>query len=371
MSSTKYGAYERFMVTLAEQCSKRGHKFYCCFEESPWNTQITDDITAAGGEIVIMPARGKNLRFLIKMIFWLRRHRITLIHTHFNPASLLALIAARIARVPLPILSFRTGATKQLIENYPLKSRLVAWLRCRLAKRIFTVSEAVHEQYRQLGLAGNKMMTRYVGITSIPATKTRSQMRNEFNLDPNVPVIACVAFHNPMKGIDVLLRAVAILKQQFPRLRLLEVGGSRDPKETEKLRHFAEDIGVSENVIWTGHRSDVRNILECADLYCQPSRVEGLGFAILEAMSAGLAVVGTKVGGIPEVVLDGQSGVLVEPDSPEDMAAALAELLRDESGRKKMGQLGRQRARENFDLQRQTELLVDMYEEMMKKHNVS
>ncbi len=112
--------------------------------------------------------------------------------------------------------------------------------------------------------------------------------------------------------------------------------------------------------------SDVTDILNGADIYCQPSRSEGLGLAILEAMAVGLPVVASRVGGIPEAVLNGQTGILVAKESPTELADALEALASDAALRKSMGEQGRLRVLETFELDNRVRLMLDQCEQLAR-----
>jgi len=194
----------------------------------------------------------------------------------------------------------------------------------------------------------------------------RSEVRRELGLTQQDAVIACVAFHDRIKGVDVLLRAAQELAEEFPHMRILQIGGPGDPAESEPLRKLADELDLSSRVIWAGYRNDVLRVLQAADVYCQPSRSEGLPFSILEAMAVGLPVVATRVGGNGEAVVDGRTGLLVPPESPTELADALGVLLRDDPVRTAMGRAGRNRGEEKFEIGAQVGRLLDIYEKMWR-----
>jgi glycosyltransferase involved in cell wall biosynthesis len=367
MISLKYGGFERFMLSVAGECAARGYQFSCVWEKKPASEQFNADLAATGANSVVISANGRRIRFILQLALWLRKNRCDVIHTHFNPVAILTLTAAKLARVPLAFSTFHSGLPPQEISSLKLRNKLSVKIRQVLSAKVFTVSAAVRKQFEQhLGLSKDKSMVRYTGVPDVISRYSREQMRHEFKLDNDELVILCVAFHDPVKGVDVLLYAFKILLAEFPNLRLVQVGGSLNINDTIGLKQLAQSIGVADKIIWTGLRNDVVEIMQCADVYCQPSRSEGLGLTILEAMYSGLAVVATRVGGIPEVVVDRETGLLVEPELPDKLAAALRELLRNKEKRLVMGQSGKKIVKQKFAIEKQTGLLLDMYEEMMK-----
>ncbi len=167
----------------------------------------------------------------------------------------------------------------------------------------------------------------------------------DFTLPPRStseqPVIGTIARLAPTKGVDVLVRAMV----GVPDARLVIVGtGPEEPV----IRDLARQCGVASRIEWVGWTDQPRTYLATFDVFALASRAEGLSLAICEAMLARLPVVATSVGGIPEIVADGETGLLVPLDDPEKLARALYRLTHDPSLRQRMGEAGRQRARDSF-----------------------
>jgi len=367
LTSFKYGGFERFMFAMADECAARGHRFAIVWEKRPTSDAFCEDLAAAGAETLVLPARGHAFPFMARLTRRLERIGADVVHGHFNPAGTLAVVAARLAGVPLVLATNRSGMPQWLqTQGLPLRSRLVAMARRSFSARVFTVSRTVASQYARLGLGGCRLVPRYTGVPLIRPSRSRDEVRATFGFDAEDLVIGCVAFPDPIKGVDVLLRAMPRLAEVVPRVKLLQVGCAPDAEQTRRLRHLAENLGVADRVVWAGRRDDVPDLLPALDVYCQPSRSEGLPLGILEAMGSGLAVVATSVGGIGEAVISGRTGMLVPPDRPERIADALGELLRNPSQRRRMGRCGRERIRRHFVLEKQTRELVDTYEAMWR-----
>jgi len=366
MISLKYGGFERFMLSVAEECAVRGYKFSCIWEKRPASEQFNADLAAAGADSIVISANGRRARFVLELASWLRKNRCDVIHTHFNPVAVLALTAAKLSHVPLTFSTLHSGLQEQEVGRLRFRNKFSVKIRQALSSKIFTVSDAVRKQYIQhLGLSEDKSMVRYIGVSSPVGCLDRKEMRKKLNLKDDELVILCVAFHDVVKGVDVLLHAYKILLAEYDNLMLVQVGGSLDPNDTTKLKQLAQDIGVADKIIWTGLRDDFNDIMKCPDVYCQPSRSEGLGLTILEAMYSGLPVVATRVGGIPEVVSENKTGLLVEPENPDVLAQALGRLLGNKENRLSMGQSGEDRVKEIFALEKQSKYLIDIYEKML------
>ncbi|MGI9290686.1 MAG: glycosyltransferase family 4 protein, partial [Gammaproteobacteria bacterium] len=173
----------------------------------------------------------------------------------------------------------------------------------------------------------------------------RAQFLDAFNLDANDKVVVCVAQLIPRKGHADLLAAWAEVIRQYPQARLVLFGRG---KEAEALKSLASILAINDSVRFASYREDLRHFLGCADLLVHPALKEGLGICLLEAQAAGLPVVATRVGGIPEAVSEEETGLLVEPGKPEQLAEALLRLLQDEPERAHMAAAATPFVRQNF-----------------------
>jgi glycosyltransferase involved in cell wall biosynthesis len=183
------------------------------------------------------------------------------------------------------------------------------------------------------------------------------EKKRQLNISPDEKVIGIVARLVPVKNHRTLFAAFKKVRQACPKTRLLIVGeGPLD----EDLRRFAAELGETENILFLGKRDDVRELLHIMDVVCLASLSEGLSLTLLEAMASARPAVATNVGGNPELVLDGLTGLLVPPRDPERMAEAIVALLRDDGRRRSMGEAGRRRVEEKFNIQN----CVKEYEEL-------
>ena len=145
---------------------------------------------------------------------------------------------------------------------------------------------------------------------------------------PESKLVAVVAnMHFESKGHTDLLHAATVVSREFRTVKFLLIG---DGAERARLEVMTAELGLSKTVLFLGRRNDVPRLLACCDLFVLPSSAEGLPNSVLEAMAAGLPVVATRVGGIPEIIDDGASGLLVAPRDPQSLAAAILQLLANE-----------------------------------------
>lgn len=168
------------------------------------------------------------------------------------------------------------------------------------------------------------------------------------------PIVGALSTISPIKGQDVLLRAFAKVKAKVPKARLVLAGKVHDPDYHRRLLRLIGRLGLGGAVDFPGF-ADPAGMLAKLDVFVLPSRTEGSPRALLEAMAAGRPIVATKVGGVPEIVEDGSSGLLVEPDDPEGMASAILRLLESPRLARLLGEGARRRAEERFSLEAHVE----------------
>ncbi|MFW3168577.1 glycosyltransferase family 4 protein [Geodermatophilus sp. CPCC 206100] len=206
--------------------------------------------------------------------------------------------------------------------------------------RLIAVSEGLRRTYERVGVPPERVTTVPNGVAPLRDPIGRPAARAALGLDPVQPVVLTVGRLTHMKGQEHLVDAVPELLARFPDLAVVLVG---DGPLREALEKRAAALGVGGAVRFAGHRTDARQLLAAADVFALPSRHEGMPLVALEAMEAGLPVVGTRVIGTEEVVVDGTTGALVRPGDPAALAGALARLLADPELRRCQGAGGRAR----------------------------
>jgi glycosyltransferase involved in cell wall biosynthesis len=207
------------------------------------------------------------------------------------------------------------------------------------------------------------------GIAFEPSADSPAEVRARLGLDPDQSVIGVVAKLRRQKALDVLLRAVALAREQIPSLTALLVGGPAPPEGDEEerlLRSLAGELGLADHVRFLGDRPDVPDLLAALDVAVLSSDYEGTPLSVMEYMAAGKPVVATRVGGVPEVVEDGVTGVLVEPRDPAALAAAVVGLVSDGERAVRMGEAGRERQRREFSIEAATGKAEALYEELYR-----
>ncbi len=307
--------------------------------------RVADMLTAAGVEVTVLGVRWRlDLPKFLRLVNLLRRARVDILHTHLFHADLIGRAAAALAGVPhlLHTVHVAEGRFRPWQFAY---ARFFAE-RC---ERIVCVSESVRDYHAR---ASGLPRWRYIVIpngtdiesfSSDPAA--RKELRRQWRIGPREVLLAFVGRLDHQKGIDRLLGAVSHLGARGEHVNLVVAGdGPKRDLVENFIRHgeggrFARLLGFVE---------DVRGVLSAADVFVMPSRWEGFGLAAAEAMAAGLPVIATKVPGLREVVVDGQTGVLVAPDDVQTLAEAILQLVGDRRERRRLGEAGRARVAEQF-----------------------
>jgi glycosyltransferase involved in cell wall biosynthesis len=218
----------------------------------------------------------------------------------------------------------------------------------------------------QVGLdpAKVRVVPNGVDLAAMDAARPGPAVRQELGLPENVPLIGLVGrLDHWGKGHKELLEAMAALKERYP-VQALMVGGGR--REAE-MRETAAGLGLAGQAHFLGPRRDVPDLLQAMDIFVLPSYSEGVSLALLEAMAAGRPVIASAVGGTPEVVTDGLTGLLIPPRDAAALAGALERLLGDPAGARQLGENASRHVREHYSLDRLGREINEIYQELVTK----
>jgi len=234
-----------------------------------------------------------------------------------------------------------------------------------LASNIIMVSDAIKEDYVGLGVKPEKILTIPLGIDIERYSKNeeaRGRLRGEFGIDDKTVLIGTVSRAEPVKGLRYLVEAMPQVIRRVPGVMVLVVGGG---SQLDDLKKTAIELGIHDHVIFEGIREDIPEILSAIDIFVLPSISEGMPLALLEAMASGKPVIGSKVGGIPELIEDGLTGYLVPPGDPNRLAGSIVKLSVDHELMRSMGREARRKVEEKYNVKVQVERLVNLYEKQL------
>jgi glycosyltransferase involved in cell wall biosynthesis len=317
----------------------------------------------------------RALKQLMRLARDIRRRGIDIVHTYGFYGNVFAIPAARLAGTPVVIASIR-----DMGNVWTSRQRLVQRLVCRLADCILVNAEAVKQQLIFEGYDATKISVISNGIV-LPDTRSSScqaGLHQEFGLPPGAPLVAVLSVLRREKGIEYFLDAARIISQRRPDARFLIVGDSvyrapgsnesvGDSSYREELESYAKNLGLQDRVIFTGFRFDAAAVLSQACVSVLPTLTEALSNTILESMAAGKPVVATNVGGNPEAVVDGLTGLLVPPRDPAALADAISCVLADPERASRMGEAGRQRVTERFSVDAMVRATEKLYLDLLTR----
>ncbi len=310
------------------------------------------------------PARHSYPRAVAHLARLLRRERIEVLQTHHFDASVLGLAAARLARVPVTVV-----ARHYLDEPFLIGTRahvaLDRWM-ARTGTCVVVPSEAVRRHMitrEQLKRNNVEVIPYGFDFSLFSATEDdRRRVRAELGLDSEF-VLGCVGRFFKNKGHVYLISALQRLAKEIPNIKLLLLGsGDRDSIEEMARAHSVED-----RIVFAGFRRDVPACMRAMDLLVHPSLSESFGQVLVEAMAVGTAVIATTVGGVPEIVTDAETGLLVPPMDSAAVVRAVLELYRQPELRSKLAMAGRISVRERFTAEQMVNSYLDCYHRHLKQ----
>jgi glycosyltransferase involved in cell wall biosynthesis len=347
LTSFDSGGTERQMTELIRRLDRRRFDVHvaCFHRKGVWLPRIASLVS----EVAEFPIRSfrspSTLTQFAAFARWCRARRIAVVQAADIYANAFALPAAALARVPV-----RVGSRR---EVHPSRGRgLGAAQRFgyAAAHRIVTNSSAGAARLQSEGIPSERIAIVRNGL-DLAAFGLRSS-------PPRQRRIVSVGRLRPEKAHEVLLAAMALLRPSWPSVRLRLVGDG--PREAA-LRQLAGERGLLDCVEFLGHRDDVPAILRDADVFVLPSRTEASPNAVLEAMAAGLPVVASNVGGIPEAITPGVTGMLVPPDDANALAGAIGHLFDNPSQAERLGLAGRRHVEEHYSFGRMVGAFESLY----------
>lgn len=292
-----------------------------------------------------------DLLFPLRLLRLIRSHKPDLVHVHSRRAAdLWSGLCARLLSVP--------ALLTRRVDNpeWPPFARF----KYGTYDRIVSISEGIRQVLLSEGLApdGVTLIHSVVPFEKYQQQRDREWFASEFNIPAAAPVIGVIAQMISRKGHRFLLEVMPRLLNRFPDLRVLFFG--QGPLQ-DKLKNHVAELGLEGVVGFAGFRKDMPKILPCLDLVVHPALMEGLGVSLLQAAAAGVPIVGSRAGGVPEIVHEGVNGRVVEPGNVEQLHDAVGELLADRALAQLMGEAGRDLARREFAVDTMVERYLNLY----------
>jgi len=369
-----FGGAEQVVLTLSKSYDRnRVRPMVVCLSDG----LLLEKLAAVNVPHFLIPMKSKTdiIAPLYKTMRLIKAQQIDIIHTHTVRSNLIGRLASFctlrkcVTHLHSPILrdfaDLRRGKINEVIDRItrPIAARYIA------------VSRSLRKEMIQRGLAPDKILTVH-NVPDVDALKSSSRqpgskpyVRQAYNIPPDAFVLVLVALLRPRKGVEVLITAMKKVVQCFPDTHLLLVGSddiSEDPDYGNRLREWTSQLGLESNILFTGFRDDVPEILAESNLMVLPSLFgEGLPMVILEAMAMGVAVVASSVEGVPEIIVDGKDGFLVEPGDSDQLSDKIIQLIKDPALLQDVGQRARKKILKEMNAHRHARQIEQVYQEVL------
>jgi glycosyltransferase involved in cell wall biosynthesis len=360
------GGVEMVVRNLAREFKKKGHEVSIVSSRSSRKLRATEEIdgiqvtrTYLGLPAGSVKSVAVFLAFFLPSLWMLFRHlskkRPQVVNLHFvDSTGFYVLILKGLFSFPL-VASIHGND----VQKFPKESKLLKNILTRVLKGSESITSCsqslLDDACRLVPQIRERAVVMRNGV-SVEEFDSHSEAKHD------TPYLFSLGRFEHKKGFDVLIRAFARVSPRFSDLHLF-LGG--DGSEETKLRKTAADLRVTEKVRFLGRleRESVVGFFKGCEIFVLPSRIEPLGIVNLEAMAAGKAIVATSVDGVPEIIRDGENGLLVEPENEEQLAEAITRLLEDRILRDKIASLNYREAREGYSWERVADLYLQAYED--------
>jgi L-malate glycosyltransferase len=354
VSGTRVNGAILHCLLLSRELVRRGHQVTLVCRPGSWiSRQMVDGpIDCVRSDLHRWPP--DELRRIAGII---RQRQIEVVHTHTSRANFFGILLRWMTGVP----NVATAHTRHVQLH---------WM---FSKRVIAVSESDRRYQRTHNFVrGSRIDTVHnfidcQHILEMP-TDARGRVRAWLGVADRDVLLGIVGSIVPRKGLIYLIRALPKVLASVPHARLVVIGGDTQGDYAVQARSTARKLGVASRISWTGPRNNVHELLAGLDIYVLPSLNESFPLSILEAMAAGLPVVATPVGGVPECIVTGQTGLLVPPANSDALAEAIIDLATAPQHRKELGEAGRGNVLQEFTAESQAPRIEAILARVVRRH---
>ncbi|MGH9703337.1 MAG: glycosyltransferase, partial [Candidatus Acidiferrales bacterium] len=321
------------------------------------NLEIAERARQAGLPVEIFPCRGRFDRNAVRALRKFARERgVDLVHTHGYKADIYGYAAFRRSGIPLAGTCHNWTNQSRSLRIYAHLDRFAL---CRFS-RVIAVSETVQQKLLASGMKPERLVTIENGVDLARFEPKPSAYAIEI-AKGNRKLIGMIGRLVVQKGPDLLLRAAQGAFQRFPDSAIVFIGDG--PMQTE-LEHLAKELGIADRVIFAGSRSDVPDVCQALDMVVLPSLNEGLPMSLLEALAAKRPTIATRVGGVPRLIRNNETGLLIESGDVAGLREAMERLLADPALAARLARAGRTLVEEQFSSQAMARKYLNVFEEL-------
>jgi len=369
-TSDQYASMERYLVEKANYLSSHDSKLFLTYENTPKSEAFVQDFSTGGGYLSQNKVNGPFDFSSFGMIYRLmKKQDIGLVHTYFTPTChyvnfFLALRGFRQVVRTAANLPVSLGRDKKRLNR---RSKIYLSLRHKwlamAVKKILCRSEGVKKEFQELGVSAKKIAVVPGGVDTeeyLFRSPQREKMREELRIDERTLVLGVFSRLVLVKRIERLIQAFGVLSQSCSDVKLLVAG---DGPERSDLKSLAHALRLDDRISFLGHREDISRLYSALDIFCLPSKAEGMSNSILEAMATGLPVVASDIPPNRELVEEGRGGYLIDFGQSPSLLEKV-EILSDEGLRKTMGAYNREKVVSRFSLKSRIEKEFQIYREI-------
>ena len=369
------GGTSNYLKLLAPRVRKAGFDVRVAMPNSPRTDNLRNALQEANipvDEVDTSPQAGNAFQRLYSAFVYMKTQHPDIVHFMMPwwNACEYGILGASLANVPARVATYTAVPASLEPEIYTGWAGSVRRLKQHFVtkgiNRVTSVSENIRSRLINLGFySPDIVQTVHCAIDAeeFAADDQRSGFRDEWDVSASDILIIMIGMLEEIKGHRYLIKALPGILQQHANVRVAVIGDGIFRKPLEEL---VQSENLSEFVFFTGLQTDVARILTAADLFVLPSLSEGLPFVVLEAMAAGLPVVASCVGGVSEAVINGETGLLVEPASPKALHNAIVSLLDKPDHAKAMGRSGQAYVGSHFDIERMVARTCEVYRQLLE-----
>lgn len=366
ITKSNFGGAQRYVFELASEAKRAGNEvFVMCGlpAQSGGDGPLIQKLNESGIQVIPLPHLGRDVSFIkdfksfLFILRTLRKERPDVFHINSSKMGGLGGFAARLVGVKKIIFTAHGWAfnePRSAIQKTIIK--FFVWLTIILSHKTICVSEKTKKDVSNLPFIKNKLVIIYNGLKDFEL-KTREEARKILSLDDNVFLVGAVSELHKIKGLDILLKAwAAFLKNHKAKLVIFGAG-----EEKNNLNKIASNLKIDNSVEFKGFVGNARSFLSSFDIFVMPSRSEAMPYALLEAGFAGLPVVASSVGGIPEIIENEKNGLLVPKENSEALLSALNRLADNKEFREKLGSSLKQTISTKFSFEKMVQKTFELY----------
>jgi glycosyltransferase involved in cell wall biosynthesis len=362
------GGTENQAITLARSLHQQGFvlEVACLRKVGPFVKEISDQ----GIPLAEYPIPGfYSFQCLVQMAKFARglfKRRIDVMHAYSFYGNVFGILPARLAATPVVIASIRDRGAYLT----PMQKRVQRFV-CRFADCVLVNAEAVKTWLESEGYDSSKIVVIPNGVemNRFAGRRDPVRIREELGVPTGAPIVMVVSRLARQKGLEQFLEAAEILAPRFPEVRFVIVGYANPAEQDYEntLKVMADQRGITGRVVFTGLRQDVPALLAAATVSVMPSLNEALSNVLLESMAAGAPTVATRVGGTPEAIVDGVTGLLVEPGDPRALAESITTLLLDPALASRLGRAARRAIEDRYSVEKMVGATEKLYLDLLAR----